>query len=192
MAQIQRKTWLIGTIVVLGMGLVITGVTFALFSKQKAADSSSDTEQISVPTRQPTQEKTETTETDTTSEAVTKADPASLRSLVIEQLGVTVFYTIGTPAFEYSIQRTDSRTEYVQFTAAQLIGTKCTGDNGAFASIIKNPSSDEDQTTISQTVTVGDDTFGLSLSGAGCTADPELFMQYQTGFKNGFTSLQAL
>jgi len=137
--------------------------------------------------------ETDATETPVTQTATTpKADPATLSSIDITPLGVSVFYTKGIPGFEYTAKRTADQTQYVELTSPDLIGTKCTDDTGLIVSIIKNPSSTEDQATLSQTVKVGNDSYGLSLAGKGCTGDAELLDKYQAAFTNGFPSLKAL
>ena len=123
--------------------------------------------------------------------ATPAVDPATLNSVTIAPLGITVFYSKGVPGFDFVVKRTADQTEYVEFSTAALVGTKCTNDEGAFASIIKNPGESESQ-TISSTVKVGSDTYGLSLAGSSCTANIELLTQYQTAFTNGFKSLTAL
>lgn len=137
---------------------------------------------------------TETDAADTATPVTTPStpDPSTLSTIAVDALGVTVAYTKGTPSFEYSVEKTDDNTQYAEFTAADLVGTKCTDDQGLFASIIKNPTSTEDQTTIAQTVKIGSDTYGLSLASPGCTANTDLLSQYQSGFKDGFSSLKAL
>jgi len=138
-----------------------------------------------------------TTETDATEAAAAQTttpavDPTTLSSIDITPLGISVFYTKGIPGFEFTAKRTANQTQYVEFTSSDLIGAKCTDDAGLIVSIIKNPSSTEDQATISQTVKVGDDSYGLSLAGKGCTSNADLLDRYQTAFTNGFPSLKAL
>lgn len=142
--------------------------------------------------------KDTTTETDATEAAsatnttkIPSVDPATLTSVDIAPLGVTVFYSKGTPGFEYTVLRAADATQYAQFTSSDLIGTKCTNDEGVFASIIQNPSTNDAQ-TISQTVKVGNDTYGLSLASPGCTSNIDLLTKYQDGFKNGFANLAIL
>lgn len=120
------------------------------------------------------------------------ADPASLSSIDIEPLGVAVLYTKGIPGFEFAVKRTASGTQYVEFSAPELVGTKCTDDQGVFLSIVKNPSGNEDDSTITSETKVGSDTYGLALSGNNCTSDQALFAQYQTAFSNGFSSMRPL
>lgn len=193
MARLRSKTGLFVTIVILGIVLVIVG---AIVLTKKPQDTSTTTTTDTSKTTSPA--KDTTTETDAANESstptqtpVTTVDPETLTSIDIEPLGITVFYSKGTPGFEFSVLKTADQTQYVEFTSSDLVGTKCTDDQGAFASIIKNPSSNEAQTT-SQTVKVGNDTYGLSLASAGCTSNADLLNQYQEGFKNGFSSLKAL
>lgn len=178
-----------------GIALVIIAACVALLLSKRhddvpsanssgASEALVKTDTVKTGTQQPnTGEKTA---------SVPAVDPATLSSIAVEPLGVTVFYSKEMPGFEYEIKRTADGTQYVEFTAQELIGTKCTDDEGLFASIVQNPTSTEDQTTVSQTVSVGGKMYGLSLAGPGCTADASLLEQYQTGFKNGFSSLQAL
>ena len=122
----------------------------------------------------------------------TPVDLSTLKSVDVAPLGVAVSYTKGISGFDFKVKKTDSKTQYAEFSAPELIGTICTDDNGTFASIIKNPTSTEDQTTITTTTKLGDDSYGLSLSGKNCTANQQLLTQYQTAFINGFASLKAL
>ncbi|MDB5179509.1 MAG: hypothetical protein JWN12_141 [Candidatus Saccharibacteria bacterium] len=189
-ARMKSKRGLIVIIIVLGIVLLVVGAV--VLTKKTTQPSATDT------SKQVTAAKDTTTETDVT-DGVSSAtasttpavDPGTLTSVDIAPFGVTVFYSKGTPGFEFTVLKTADRTQYVQFTSSDLVGTKCTNDQGAFASIIKNPSTSEAQTT-SQTTKVGNDTYGLSLASAGCTGNADLLTQYQTGFKNGFTSLKAL
>jgi len=123
--------------------------------------------------------------------SVPTVDPATLNSVEITPLAIEVFYTKGIDGFDFTVKRTADQTEYVEFSTAALAGTKCTDDQGSIASIIKNPTPATLLTT-TQTVKVGDVTYGLSLAGSDCTPDAALLDQYQTAFKNGFSSLRAL
>lgn len=187
----QSKRSFIVTIIVLVIVLLIVGaVVLAKKMNQPSTTDTTNTSKQATPTKD---SATDTTDTSSpTADAPTSAaDPDTLTSVDIEPFGVTVFYSKGTPGFEFTVLKTANQTQYVQFTSSDLVGTKCTNDQGEFASIIKNPSTDESQTT-SQTVKVGNDTYGLSLASAGCTSNPDLLAQYQAGFKNGFASLKAL
>lgn len=131
-------------------------------------------------TRQGEDEKTETDEA---------PDPQLFSSIVITQMDIEVFYSKGIPGFSYKILRTPAGTQYVEFSSEDLIGTKCTGDEGVFASVIKNPSSAE-ESTVTATVKIDLDSYGLSLESDACTGDASLLTSYQSAFKNGFGSLR--
>lgn len=193
MARIRSKTGLFVTIVVLAIVLVI--VSAMVLTKKPEEATITHTAETS---KNASTTKDTTTETDAANEStsptqapVTTVDPETLTSVDIEPLGITVFYSKGTPGFEFEVLKTADQTQYVEFTSSDLVGTKCTDDKGAFASIIKNPSTSETQTT-AQTVKVGDDTYGLSLASAGCTGNVDLLNHYQDGFKAGFSNLKAL
>jgi len=195
MAKVQSKRRLIVAIVVLAVILlVIGGVVIAQRLNNETSVSSTDSSKDATAqdTESDADESKDTPDiAETTETEPATVDPETLASIAIEPLGVMVYYSKGTPGFGYSVMKTTDKTEYAQFTSADLVGTKCTNDEGAFASIIKNPSTSESQTT-SKTVKVGEDTFGLSLASAGCTANTELLTKYQTGFEQGFSSLKAL
>lgn len=125
------------------------------------------------------------------SNSTSTPDPASFSSIVIAPIGVEVFYSKGTQGFQYAVLKTDSGTQYVEFSTESLVGTRCTDDRGAFASIVKNPSSSESQTTTVSTK-IGNDTYGLSLASDTCTNDADLLAEYQAAFKAGFGSLRAV
>ena len=192
MVKAQAKKRLIVTLIVLAVILLVVAGVYARYTSQTRSDTDTKTTSAAdIPPKATTTETDKAEETKPASEAVA-VDPESLSSVAIEPLGVTVFYTKGTPGFDYSIKKTADSTQYADFTSTDLVGTKCTDDDGLFASIIKNPASSGADTTISKTVKVGDDTYGLSLTGAGCTNNTELLSKYQNGFSEGFTSLTAL
>ena len=119
-------------------------------------------------------------------------DPETVSTVAIDSLALSVPYIKGIPGFSYSISRTGSGTQYVDFVSDQLKGTKCTDDEGVFATIIQSPNADEDQTTLTLTKEVNGSTYGLSLPSDTCTADAALFAQYQQSFKDAFGLLKAL
>jgi hypothetical protein len=119
-------------------------------------------------------------------------DPENVSTVAIEPLGINVSYVKGIEGFSYNVSQTGVGTQYVELQSEQLIGTKCTDDDGSFATIVKNPKSDEDKTTLSLTKKVGNDTYGLSLPSNTCTSDTALFAQYQSAFKDAFDLLTAL
>ncbi|OYW86515.1 hypothetical protein B7Z17_00215 [Candidatus Saccharibacteria bacterium 32-49-10] len=127
-------------------------------------------------------------ETDSQASAV---DSADVGTIDIEPMGIVVAYKKGVPGFGYEVKRTQSGTEYVEFSNEDLAGTKCTDDTGVFASILRQPSTDE-RATLERTVDVDDEIYGLSLPEATCTSDADLFGQYQASFRDGFSLLKAL
>lgn len=191
MAKGQGRTGLIVTIIALAVTLGVVGAIVLLQNLNRPAvviDPGTSTESTNEETK--TEETSdETTGEQTTTEAV---DPSTLNSIDIEPLEITVFYTKGTPGFEFAVKRTADRTEYVEFSSPDLVGTKCTDDTGVFASIIKNPASSEDQTAVAQKKTVGSDTYELSLAGKNCASDQTLLEEYQAAFSNGFSQLKAM
>lgn len=186
-----KKGLTVAIVVLVVVLLVVGGLALSKKSPEPAKTTAPNTSKDASTTKDTTTETDSTGSGSSTTTTATTVDPATLTSIAIEPLGVTVFYSKGTPGFEFTVLKTADQTQYVEFTSSDLIGTKCTNDQGVFASIIKNPAADESQTT-SQTVKVGSDTYGLSLASASCTANPDLLTQYQTGFKNGFSSLAAL
>lgn len=119
----------------------------------------------------------------------TKLDPATISTIDIAPMGITVSYVKGVGGFEYSVKRTADGTNYVDFSSPDLVGTKCTNDTGVIVSIIQSPSS-TDSSTISKTVTVDGVKYGLSLSGTSCTANVDLLKKYQASFSNAFSLLK--
>lgn len=124
-------------------------------------------------------------------EPAAEPDSQDFSYIDVEQVSLKVYYRKGIPGFEYRILQTASGTQYIEFMASDLIGTKCTDDQGVFASIMINPSSSDEQ-TLTATTKVGVDNYGLSLAGSSCTSDTELLAEYQAAFKDGFSSLREL
>ena len=191
---IQGKKRFIITSSLLGLTILVVG-GIILFQRTSSSDKTN-----SITTTAPSSSAAKPETTATASPAAAAApksdalpvDPLTLSSVDVSPLGVVVFYTKGIHGFNFEIKKTDSKTQYAEFSAPELIGTICTDDNGTFASIIKNPTSTEDQATITATTKLGNDSYGLSLSGKSCTANQTLLTQYQTAFMNGFASLKAL
>lgn len=190
----HSKRRLIITSSLLGLTLLVVG-GIILFQRISTPDKP---EAITTPSSgnaivKPDTPTTASSATATTPKSDTTAvDPSTLNSVDVSPLGIVVFYTKGIHGFNYEVKKTDSQTQYAEFSAPELIGKICTDDNGTFASIVKNPTSTEDQTTITATTKLGNDSYGLSLSGKNCTANQQLLTQYQTAFMNGFSSLKAL
>lgn len=189
------KTTLIVLAVLL---LVIAAISFwryGLFGDSSDNNKNTDTSQESTNDTITYEEDSSSDETNTppvtdTGDETSTPDPNLFSSLSIESVGVDVYYSKGTPGFSYNVLRTPSGTTYIEFQSEELIGAKCTDDQGVFASIIKNPSSSESQ-TVTATTKVGVDEYGLSLASNTCTGDLTLLEKYQTAFKNGFSSLRA-
>ncbi len=124
-----------------------------------------------------------------TTEETPAIDPATVNTTTIEPMDITVSYVKGAGGFEYEVLRTPNGSRYVEFRSPDLVGTKCTDDQGAFASILENPSSSE-ASTIAKTVTVDDMQYGLSLAAANCTSDTEKLQKYQQSFNDAFSLLK--
>jgi hypothetical protein len=185
--KLSRRTIIISTIIA-GILVVVSGVLLsnALRQPSQAEEPTQDIALQSEP-----EPETSTTEPETTAPVVT-VDPTTVDSVDIVPLDITVSYVKGIPGFTYAIQRSQNGTRYIEFSSADLIGTKCTDDTGIFASIIENPSPDTEGATVSTTTTVGQDTYGLSLATDTCTSNPELLKQYQASFNDAFTLLRSI
>lgn len=182
---------LIITILVLAITLLVVGLVVTLQNQPEAADTSIDTPETVDETPQETPNESEEKPVEQEPDPTPTIDPELASSLDIEPMGITVFYVRGIPGFEFVIERTANGTEYVQFSSPKLVGTKCTDDDGVFASIIKNPSTTEAQ-SLSATTSVADDTYGLSLADATCTGNPALLSEYQEAFADAFSLLEAM
>jgi len=119
-------------------------------------------------------------------------DPETVSTIDIEPMGIAVSYVRGIPGFEFVVKRTATGTQYVQFLSPDLAGETCTDDEGAFAAIIKNPASEEDRTTVTDSVTIDGEEYGLSLDGKNCASDKELFTEYQASFSDAFSLLRVI
>ena len=192
MAKGQGKTGLIITIIVLGLTLLIVG-GFVIWQNGQKTDTMDVSSQSTSTDTQPGADSTDETNPEATVPPVTdtsaSVDPATLSSIVIEPLAITASYTKGIPGFEFAVKRSADGTQYVEFSAPELVGTKCTNDTGVFASIIKGVNSTEDSSTVSQKKTINDVIYGLSLTGPDCTSNAELLKDYQSAFTNGFSQL---
>lgn len=192
MAKGQGKTGLIVTIIALGLTLVVVGTIAILSNLNPPAVTNDPSTANNSSENDTTTEETESTDENVDEPTQPAVDPATLTSVDIEPLAITVFYTKGTPGFDFVVKRSADQTQYVEFSSPNLVGTKCTNDEGVFATIVKNPASSEAQTTFVQEKTVGSDTYGLSLAGKNCTSDETLLDTYQTAFVQGFSQLKAM
>lgn len=188
MKATQGRKRLITTIIVLGLTVLIVGgvVVWQSLNQPEPAPAESSTD--SSQQQDAPLEEAPAAEADETS--LPAVDPSTLASIDIEPLEITVFYTKGTGAFEFEVLRASDGTRYVEFSNAGLVGTKCSDDNGVFATIIESPASSDDSSIISDTVEVDGTIYGLSLATDTCTADPALLDTYQSGFINGFSQLE--
>ena len=133
----------------------------------------------------------ETPNEETTITSEPELDPATVNTIDIEPMELTVSYGKGSGGFEYEVLRTTNGTRYVEFRSPTLIGTKCTNDEGAFASILANPDSNE-STTLTKTTTVEETKYGLSLESSTCTSDEAKLQAYQKSFSDAFSLLKKM
>lgn len=194
MAKRLGKRQIIGIIVVAVIALAVSLFVWSFshpFSKNDDQVTPS-TPAISNSAPEATSEEPEPEKDDPKEADASSIDPATVSTVAIEQLGVSVSYVKGLSGFSYSINQSTEGTQYAAFSSDQLAGTKCTDDVGVFATIVKNPQSQEDQTTLSARKTVNGTLYGLSLPSATCTSDSALFSQYQASFKDAFGLIQPL
>jgi hypothetical protein len=124
-------------------------------------------------------------------EAEPTIDPANISRIEVKPLELSAAYVRGIPGFSFSVDRTASGTRYVEFQSESLIGSQCTDDKGAFASIIVNPSN-QDGPALTITKVIDGTTYALSLPDDTCTSDVTLFKQYQSAFRDAFALLERL
>jgi hypothetical protein len=187
MKPVQGRKRLITTIVLVSIALIVWGIVIWQNLNQPVPVSTDSSTETSQPQDLPLEE---TPEEDPGTTPPATVDPSTLASIDIEPLEITVFYTKGTGGFEFEVLRASDGTRYVEFSNSELIGTKCSDDNGVFVTIIESPASPDDTSIISDTVEVDGTTYGLSLATDTCTADPGLLKVYQSGFMNGFSRLE--
>ena len=106
-------------------------------------------------------------------------------------MSITVSYVKGVGGFEFEVHRTPSGTQYVDFKSSDLVGTKCTDDEGIFATILESPGSDE-QATLTKTIKLDGTTYGLSLAATTCTSDTTKLSAYQQSFNDAFSLLKKM
>lgn len=182
----RSKAGLIVTIVVLALTLIAVG-TVAWLGTRPAQDQATDTPATSEET--PAEQQTETPADE--EETSPTLDPTKTSTISIDSMGIVVAYTKGIPGFEFQVKRNGQGTQYVEFSSPQLVGTKCTDDVGLFATIIRNPKT-EDEQTVDQSTKIGDDTYGLVLAEDICTNDAALLKKYQTAFSEGLSFLKVI
>lgn len=194
MVQKSRKRSLITAISILVVLLVVIGIVALMSSLNKKDDpyvQSQSTDTTNIPTEDVEDETPPSDEVDPVETDVETVDPATVSTIDIAPLSITVSYVKGIGAFEYEVLRAPNGTRYVEFRSTNIIGTKCTNDAGTFASIIVSPT-DSESATLSKKTTVDDTTYGLSLADATCTTDTEKLEQYQKSFSDGFSLLKKI
>lgn len=189
MVQKKARKNLIATLVVVGALVLIVAIV-AVVKAMSSSEPPASTETTKQETPEITDES-ETTDTPTGEPLEPTIDPATVTTVAIEPLSITVSYLKGVGGFDFEVLRSANGTKYVQFSSARLTGTKCTDDKGQFASIIENPSADE-AATLAKTTTVDGTAYGLSLADATCTTDSELLKQYQDAFSGAFSLLKKM
>ena len=194
MAQSRAKqTVITAAIVLVILFAVIAAMLF--IRSQTSSQGSTDVETINVETEQTVEVEDEDTSATTPipdeEEPVAKPDAANFTTIAIDPLAINIYYTKGTGPFEFAVLRTPGGTRFVEFRAPSLIGTKCTDDLGAFASIIEDPK-ESDSTTLAESIQVGANSYGLSLATDACTSDAGLLSKYQSAFRDGLPLLSAI
>lgn len=205
MAQKKGKRTLITTLSVLFVLLIAIG-TIALVKALNSdnpdpyiqdTSSTSDSEE-STNQDEATDEKTNTEQNEDQKtnqpddeDSAVELDPATVGTIDIPPMDITVSYVKGVGGFEYEVLRANNGTRYVEFRNESLVGTKCTNDMGTFASIIANPTESE-RLTLAKTQKVGDMTYGLSLADGTCTSDKSLLQEYQSSFSDAFSLLKQM
>jgi cytoskeletal protein RodZ len=196
MNKVKNSTKLIATIVSLAVTILLVIVLVFWLRGSDVDEEVADTATASSETTTEPQATTEPDVDATADESVAAApeaeiDRTNISTIDITPLDISVAYVKGIPGFEFFVQRATNGTQYVEFSSEDLKGTKCTDDQGIFATIVKNPSEIEAQ-SLTATQKVGVDTYGLSLSEATCTSDAELLDRYQTSFAEAFSLIEAI
>lgn len=206
MAQKKGKRTLVTTVSILVVLLVAIG-TVALvklvnpgkqdpYLQQETSSTSDNSTDSDTNTSDTSQNQTdETADADTSvsgdTEEQSTLDPATVSTLDITPMSITVSYVKGIGGFEYEVLRANNGTRYVEFRSASLVGTKCTNDAGTFASIIANPTESE-RTALTKTTTVDGTLYGLSLADVTCTSDAGQLQKYQKSFSDAFSLLKKI
>lgn len=193
MAKRQGKIGLIISISVLLLTILVVSLIVANQRSYNASDTSSTNIDTSSSDNTSGTQQPETAETPK-QEVATEPDIDESRftTIDVEPLDISVAYEKWVPYFEFYIKRTDDGTRYAEFTYEELKGDKCSDDEGVFITIIENPSTAEDMSTIEKTTVVDGTTYGLTLASDTCTNDKGLLQRYQAAFSDGFSLLKAL
>lgn len=178
-------------IVIVGIALIVNGLNSDKKDPYKQVETTNIQEETTPADSSDDTSKTTTVDDKTEEDETSTVDPATLATVDIEPMGLTVSYVKDAGGFEFYVLRTASGTQYVEFSSPELVGTKCTDDKGVFASIIEDPSAN-DSSTLSKTTTVDGTKYGLSLADATCTKDPDALKKYQSAFTDAFSLLKKI
>lgn len=194
MSKQEGSTGLIVTIIVLGLTLLVVGgvVLWQSFGSQSAVTNTNDQETSQsedLPVEEAPADETPIIDEGTNEPQI---DPNTVTTIDVAPLGIVVTYGKSLPGFSFEVKRSAAGTQYAEFSSQRLVGTKCTDDTGVFASIIKNPSDVEAQTTISKKKVIESTTYGLSLSGDQCASNVTLLKEFQTSFSDNFSTLKKI
>lgn len=189
-ALVTAVAVLIVLLALIGTIAVIKAIAGKDSSTQTTSEEAADTSKKSTSEESTAPDDSENSTSNQTS-SNTALDPATVATIDIPAMEITVSYVKGIGGFEYEILRASGGTRSVEFRNASLVGTKCTNDLGTFASILENPTTDE-LAIVSQKTTVEDTLYGLSLADATCTTNPELLAKYQKSFSDAFYLLKKM
>jgi len=159
------------------------------YKSTDTSDSSNSTTDNQSDQQSPLPSQSDSTTKDDNTTNKPALDPSTVGTIDITPMGITASYVKGISGFEYEVLRTPSGTQYVEFRSPSLVGTKCTDDAGAFASILANPQSDE-SATLAKTTTIDGTKYGLSLAASTCTGDTAKLKAYQDSFSDAFSLLK--
>ena len=193
--MVGRKKLIAAVSVIAALVLIISIFVIAKTSLPNKSADSSETSTKDVPSISDEDNDTDapvSSSPDNTEPEVAPESPVDLSTVTtvdIEPVSLTVSYSKGVGGFDFEVLRTPSGTRYVQFSSPKLVGTKCTDDTGAFASIIEKPTADE-STTLAKTTTIDGIAYGLSLAESTCTNNSDLLKQYQDAFSKPFSLLK--
>lgn len=195
MVQRKGKRAVVTSVSILAVLLaVIGGIALVRALAPNTSDPYIQNESSETSTTGEDQDNTETTapatpDEESGTEEAPVIDPASLSTIDIPPMTLTVSYTKGVGSFEYEVLRRPNGTRYVEFSSPSLVGTKCTDDKGTFASILESPSAEEGA-TLAKTTTVDGQRYGLSLASEACTSDVAALKKFQSAFSDPFSLLK--
>lgn len=203
MAQGNGKTKraIVTACAVLGVLLLIIGAIALVRSmagdskventKKSQQDASSTERASSTDTDDESKSNNEDSDKSTSSPSANEPelDPSTVSTITITPMGITVSYVKDINGFEYVVNRSPRGGQYVEFRNEELKGTKCTNDEGTFASIIERPEANESAALIKKTTVDGVE-YGLSLAAMNCTSNPDLLKTYQDSFVRAFSLLK--